>query len=50
MATLYADLLRIIYTINWEDPNDIREKMVQLVKEIEDKLTSLDSRVTDLGG
>lgn len=50
MATLYVDLLRIIQTINWQDPNDVREKMFQFAKEIEDKLTSLDSRVTDLEG
>ena len=48
--TLYADLLRIVYTINWEDKEDVKAKMEQLIKEIEDKLTSLDSRVTTLEG
>ena len=47
---MYTKLLQIIATIDWTDPEKARQKMQELVKEIEDKINALDTRVTELEG
>lgn len=46
--TIYADLLRYIAKVNWEDPKEVQLAITELIKTLESKLTNLDNRVTAL--
>lgn len=46
--SLYADLLRIV--VKLDVPDEVKTRLMELFKEVEDKLNDLNARITALGG
>ncbi len=46
--SLYADLLRIV--VKLDVPEEVKTRLMELFKEVEDKLNDLNARITALGG